>query len=71
MKSQVEVKVMGENIFFSQKVCSVHQLRLSVKGSIEVVDEVAMKQVFSEYFCFPCQFSFHQMLHFHHQGLVQ
>jgi hypothetical protein len=27
-----------------------------------VVDEVALGQVFSEYFGFPCQLSFHQML---------
>jgi hypothetical protein len=30
-----------------------------------VVDIVALGQVFSEYFGFPCQFSFHQMLHSH------
>jgi hypothetical protein len=28
-----------------------------------VVDKVALGQLFSEYFDFPCQFSFHQMLH--------
>jgi hypothetical protein len=28
-----------------------------------VVEKVALEQVFSEYFDFPCQFSFHQMLH--------
>jgi hypothetical protein len=28
-----------------------------------VVDEVALGQVFSKYFGFPCQFLFHQMLH--------
>jgi hypothetical protein len=27
-----------------------------------VVDEVALGQVFSEYFGFPCQSSFHQLL---------
>jgi hypothetical protein len=27
---------------------------------------VALRQVFSEYFGFPCQFSFHQLLHTHH-----
>jgi hypothetical protein len=27
-----------------------------------VVDEVALRQVFSEYFGFPCQSSFHQLL---------
>jgi hypothetical protein len=30
-----------------------------------VVDKVALGQVSSEYFGFPCQFSFHQMLHTH------
>jgi hypothetical protein len=30
------------------------------------VDSVAMVQVFSEYFGFPCQFSFHRLLHTHH-----
>jgi hypothetical protein len=31
-----------------------------------VVDKVLLWQVFSQYFSFPCQFSFHQMLHTHH-----
>jgi hypothetical protein len=31
-----------------------------------VVDKVAPGQVFSEYFGFPCQFSFHRLLHIHH-----
>jgi hypothetical protein len=31
-----------------------------------VAEKVAMGQVFSKYFDFPCQFSFHQMLHFFH-----
>jgi hypothetical protein len=31
-----------------------------------VVDKVALWQVFSEYFSFPCQFSFHRLLHTHH-----
>jgi hypothetical protein len=36
-----------------------------------VVDEVTW-EVFSEYFGFPCQFSFHQMLHTHHHpGFLQ
>jgi hypothetical protein len=30
-----------------------------------VVDKVALGQVFSEYFGFPCQFSFHQSVHNH------
>jgi hypothetical protein len=36
-----------------------------------VVDKVALGQVFSEYFSFPCQSSFHQILHPHnHPGQV-
>jgi hypothetical protein len=31
-----------------------------------VVDKVAVGQVVSEYFVFPCQFSFHRLLHIHH-----
>jgi hypothetical protein len=31
-----------------------------------VVDKVALEQVFSEYFGFPYQFSFHRLLHIHH-----
>jgi hypothetical protein len=30
-----------------------------------VVDKVGLEQVFSEYFGFLCQFSFHQLLHNH------
>jgi hypothetical protein len=30
------------------------------------VDKVALGQVFSEYFGFPYQFSFHRLLHTHH-----
>jgi hypothetical protein len=37
-----------------------------------VVDEVALEQVFSEYFGFLCQFSFNRLLHTHHHlELVQ
>jgi hypothetical protein len=31
-----------------------------------MVDKVALGQVFSDYFGFPCQSSFHQFLHNHH-----
>jgi hypothetical protein len=31
-----------------------------------LVDKVALGQVFFEYFGFPCQFSFHRLLHIHH-----
>jgi hypothetical protein len=30
------------------------------------MDKVTLGQVFSEYFGFPCQFSFHRLLHAHH-----
>jgi hypothetical protein len=34
-----------------------------------VVDKLALGRVFSEYFGFPCQSSFHQILHHHnHPG---
>jgi hypothetical protein len=37
-----------------------------------LVDKAALGQVFSEYFDFPCQSSFHQFLHHHnHPGLAQ
>jgi hypothetical protein len=34
-----------------------------------VVDKVALEQVFSEYFGFPCQLSFHRLLQIHHHLL--
>jgi hypothetical protein len=38
-----------------------------------VVDKVALEQVFSEFFGFPCQSSFQQFLHNHnhHLGMAQ
>jgi hypothetical protein len=37
-----------------------------------VVEKVALGQIFSEYFGFPCQSSFHKILHPHnHPGQVQ
>jgi hypothetical protein len=40
-----------------------------------VVAKVVQAQVFSEYFGFPCQFSFYRLFyihhHHHHPGLVQ
>jgi hypothetical protein len=37
-----------------------------------VEDKAALEQVSSEYFNFPCQSSFHQLLHHHnHLGLAQ
>jgi hypothetical protein len=34
-----------------------------------VVDKAALRRIFSEYFSFPCQSSFHQLLHNHHHLL--
>jgi hypothetical protein len=34
-----------------------------------LVDKVALGKLFSEYFGFPCQFSFHRLLHTHHHHL--
>jgi hypothetical protein len=31
-----------------------------------VVDKLALGQVFSDYFGFPCQFSLHRLFHIHH-----
>jgi hypothetical protein len=31
-----------------------------------LVDELPLGQIFSEYFGFPCKFSFHRLLHTHH-----
>jgi hypothetical protein len=36
-----------------------------------VVDKVALGKIFSENFCFPCQFSFHQLLHIHYHPIIQ
>jgi hypothetical protein len=33
-----------------------------------VVDKVTLGLVFSEYFGFPCQFSFHRLLHTHYRS---
>jgi hypothetical protein len=37
---------------------------------IFVVDNVALRQVFSEHFGFPCQFAFHRLLHNHHHHIT-
>jgi hypothetical protein len=48
------------------------RVRARVWQVVIVVDKVALGQVFSEYFGFPCQSSFHQILHHHnHLGQVQ
>jgi hypothetical protein len=53
-------KTGNEDSRFIQKVYHI----ISYVGF--VVDKVARGQVFSEYFGFPCQSSFHQLLHNHH-----
>jgi hypothetical protein len=35
-----------------------------------VVNKVALGQFFSQYFYFPCQSSFHQLLHDHHHLII-
>jgi hypothetical protein len=51
---------------------AVAQIRARVWQVQFVVDRVALRQVFSEYFGFPCQSSFHQILHHHnHPGQIQ
>jgi hypothetical protein len=47
------------------------QVRVRAEDVGFVVDKVALGQVFSEYFGFPCQSSLHQFLHHHnHLGLA-
>jgi hypothetical protein len=65
---------------FRLKIKAVPKLKRLVAGfpprrpgfdprSAQVVDKVALARVFSEYFGFPCQSSFHQILHHHnHSG---
>jgi hypothetical protein len=51
---------------------SAAQVRARVWQVGFVVDKVALGQVLSEYFGFPCQCSFHKILHHHnHPGQVQ
>jgi hypothetical protein len=42
------------------------RVRAQVRCSGFVVDKVALGQVVSEYFGFPCKFLFHRLLHTHH-----
>jgi hypothetical protein len=42
------------------------QVRATVRSLGFVVDEVALGQVFSEYFGFPCHFSLYRLLYTHH-----
>jgi hypothetical protein len=46
------------------------QVHVRVEHVGFVVDKAALGQVFSEYFGFPCQPSFHQFL-YHHNHLAQ
>jgi hypothetical protein len=42
------------------------RVRAQIRSLGFVVNKVALGQVFSEYFGFPCQISFHRLLHTHH-----
>jgi hypothetical protein len=60
-------------MFDSQAVPQLRRLVVNDPGSSPgqiilgfVVDKLALGQVFSEYFGFPYQFSFHRLLHAHH-----
>jgi hypothetical protein len=55
-----------------QNYMNKNKTELSFEHLRFVVDETALGQVFSEYFSFPCQSSFHQFLYHHnHPGLAQ
>jgi hypothetical protein len=47
---------------------AVARVRSQVRSCGILVDKVALGQVFSEYFVFPRQSSFHQLLHNHHRS---
>jgi hypothetical protein len=48
------------------------RVQTQVWSSGILVEKVALEQVFSEYFGFPCQSSFHHILHHHNRpGQVQ
>jgi hypothetical protein len=57
-----------------ERAKTVHALNRAASGSSHVgfvVDKVALGQVLSEYFDFPCQSSFHQFLHnYHHLSSI-
>jgi hypothetical protein len=56
-------------ILISTKVWT-HKIIEPTSGNVGfVVDKVALGQVFSEYFGFPCQFLFHRLLHIYHHLL--
>jgi hypothetical protein len=40
---------------------------------LKLVTVMVLEELFSEYFGFPCQFSFHRLLHTHHlsSGAIQ
>jgi hypothetical protein len=58
----------SDSILFSLRrlVDGVLPLQLGSDHVGLVVDKVALGQVFSKYFDFPCQFSFHRLLQTHH-----
>jgi hypothetical protein len=52
--------------------CGLLSFLSGIKHVGFVVDKAALGQIFSEYFGFPCQSSFHQFLHHHNRpGLAQ
>jgi hypothetical protein len=68
-------KIIGEEMGTQFDSRQVQKFPPRLPGSSQVgfvVDKVALGQVVSEDFGFPCQSSFHQILHHHnHPGQVQ
>jgi hypothetical protein len=44
----------------------LHRVNSRDSSPVQVMWDVALEQFFSEYVGFPCQFSFHRLLHTHH-----
>jgi hypothetical protein len=73
-----KLKSSSTNIHIGRAIAQVASRRLpTASGGFEprschegfVIDKVALKQVFCEYFGFRYQFSFHWLLHIHHHHL--
>jgi hypothetical protein len=68
MKGNGRVLICVTNLEFGRAIAQAVSRRLPVfdprSGHVGfVVDKVALGQVFSEYFGFPCQFTFHLLFH--------
>jgi hypothetical protein len=60
------IAAVNINIMIFRGMSPSSHISTNVSGRVGfVVDKVPLGQVSSEYFGFPCQFSFHQMLRIH------